>query len=108
MQKFIVERADGETDRVEADFFNCNSGVITFYEIIGPYEQGKIVRAYPFRGVICVIPYEEEEQAEEPERRKNNNEDLISRSELLNYLKTHWSDNVIEVIQTFEKAEYLD
>lgn len=108
MEKYVVERADGTTDHVEADFFNYNSGVITFHEIIGPYEQSKIVRAYPFRGVVCVMPYEEDEESEEPERRKNDNEDLISRSGLLQYLKTHWSSNVIEVIQTFEKAEYLD
>ena len=54
------------------------------------------------------MPYVECEESEEPSRRKNDNDDLISRSALLNFLRNHWSVNVIEVIQTFEKAEYLD
>jgi len=110
MNKFIVERTDGTTDHIEADILRCTGGIVTFYEIIGPYEQTKIVRAYPYHSVVCVMPYEEgkENSNEEPERRKNDNNDLISRSGLIEYLKTHWSSNIIEVISNFEKAEFLD
>lgn len=104
MDKFIVERADGTTDRVEADYFEFDNGVIIFYED----KLKKLIRAYPFQSVVCVMPYVECEESEEPSRRKNDNDDLISRSALLNFLRNHWSVNVIEVIQTFEKAEYLD
>lgn len=118
--KFIVERTDGTTDRIEADFFHCSEGVINFFTIISSYEQTKeekdacyasnIVRTYPYQGVVCVMPYEEGEESsnEEPERQENTNDDLISRGELLNYISTHWTEDIKSVIKDFPKARFVN
>ena len=108
MRRYMIERTDGQTDDILADYYRSLDGVIYFMrnkkEIVA-YVPSNIVRIF---NIGEVKEGEESEEFEEPVRRKNNNEDLISRSGLLNYLKTHWSSNVVEVIQTFEKAEYLD
>lgn len=95
--KYIVERTDGTTDHIEADIFHCTGGVVTFYEIIGSYEQTKIVRAYPYHSVVCVMPYEEDEksQNEKPERRENTNNDLISRKDLINAKPEFMNEKVV-------------
>lgn len=108
MRRYVVERTDGKTDDILAERYviRAEDGIVVFEgadnSVFTYYILSNIVK------ITVLGEVKEEEQAEEPERRKNENEDLISRSGLLNFLKSHWSSNVIEVIQTFEKAEYLD
>lgn len=108
MRKYMIERTDGKIDHIEADknYVRVIDEVAYFYN-----STDDTVYTYAWSNIIRIVDLgevKEDEESEEPERRKNDNEDLISRSKLLNFLSTHWSSNVIEVIKSFEKAEFLD
>ncbi len=107
MRRFIVERTDGETDHIDAESISIEDKIVYFVS----RSEVNSVFTYVLSNVIRIVDLGEvkdEEESEEPERRKNENDDLISRSGLLNYFKMHWTSNILEVIQSFEKAEYLD
>lgn len=108
MRRYIIEKTDGHEDHISADRYviRAEDGIIVFEGV----DDG-LFTYYILSNVIKIAVLREvkdEEESEDPERHKNDNEDLISRSGLLNFLKSHWSSNVIEVIETFEKAEFLD
>lgn len=107
MRKYMIERTDGETDHIEADGYVIDGRVAYFVT----NEDKNSTYTYILSNVVRIInlgEMKEEQQAEAPGRRKNDNEDLISRSGILNFIRTHYYSDVIDVIQTFEKAEYLD
>lgn len=118
MKVYMIERTDGQTDHIEAESYYITGGTVFFLEnneeglvddFGGELQHNKYT--YILSNTVRIVDLgevKENEESEEPERRKNDNEDLISRSGLLNYLKAHWTSNVIEVITNFEKAEYLD
>lgn len=107
MRRYMIERTDGQTDHILAESISIEDKVVYFVsrpevDSVFTYVLSNIIR------IVDLGEEKEDEKSEEPERRKNDNEDLISRSGLLNYLKSHWTHNILEVIQSFEKAEYLD
>ena len=107
MRRYMIERTDGETDHILAESISIEDKIVYFVS----RPEVDSVFTYVLSNVIRIVDLgevKENEESEEPERRKNDNEDLISRSGLLNYLKSHWTSNVLEVITNFEKAEYLD
>lgn len=118
MRKYMIERTDGETDHILAESYYITGGAIIFIEsnkdgLVDEYGGELQHNAYTYIlsntvRIVDLGEVKEEEQSKDPERHKNDNEDLISRSKLLSFLRNHWSSNVIEVIESFEKAEFLD